>query len=216
MLCRNDTHDNEEHAMKTAALVLTLLFAVPLSAQEQTLVGSAPVDNGGYGALVTKFSPVNHTFGVLMGARGGWIINHTFSLGLAGYGLVNEVPARVIGPLGEKYLTVGYGGLDLEYIAHSNELVHYSLHTLIGAGAVAFRNDSWERFTWDVRDDGNPWRTAFFVFEPGVNIDLNITTWFRVSAGAAYRFVGGVASDASSGSDLSGPSGMLTLRFGSF
>ena len=69
----------------------------------------------------------------------------------------------------------------------------------------------------DVHDnEEHVMKTATVVLEPGVNIDLSITAWFRVSAGAAYRFVGGVASDASSGSDLSGPSGMLTLHFGSF
>ena len=46
---------------KTLALLL-LLSALPVSAQEQTLLGSGPVQNGGYGALVTKFTTINGRF----------------------------------------------------------------------------------------------------------------------------------------------------------
>jgi hypothetical protein len=202
--------------MRHIAVVTLMVCALTVQAEEKTLVGSASVDNGGYGALVIKFSPINHKFGVLVGARGGWIINHTFAIGLAGYGLVNNVPADSPGPWGETLVNFGYGGLDLEYIANSDDLVHYSIHTLIGAGGVGFRNDAWSRMSWDFHESANPLRNTFFVLEPGVNIDLNVTPWFRLSAGASYRFVGGVTSEASSSEGLSGPSGMLTFRFGSF
>ncbi len=202
--------------MKTLLFLAGFLASFPLLAQEQTLVGSSSIDHGGYGALVVKFTSVNDRLGVLVGGRGGWIIDHTFAIGGAGYGLVNEVPAKGIGPLGQQFLNFGYGGLDLEYIANSNSLVHYSLHTLIGAGMVGYRSAGWEDVSWTHGDVWDARHDRFFVIEPGANIDVNVTTWFRASAGASYRFIGGVASDASTGKDLSGPSGMLTLRFGSF
>ena len=145
--------------MKTSVLFLVLLCSLPLFAQEETLVGSSSVDHGGYGALVVKFTPVNNKLGILVGGRGGWIINHTFAIGMAGYGLVNDIPAKGTGPFGQQYLNFGYGGLDLEYIANSNSIVHYSLHTLIGAGMVGYRNADWGDISWthggewDVRQD---------------------------------------------------------------
>jgi hypothetical protein len=204
--------------MKQIMLLGALLVAVPCGAQEHTLLGSGSVDHGGYGALVVKFTPINNELGVLVGARGGWIINHTFSIGLAGYGLATQNRALQEGPPGYPYVNMGYGGLDLEFIMNSDELVHVSIHTLIGAGAVGFRmwnGDGW----WSgdpldgTRDDHYG---TFFVIEPGLNLDLNVTAWFRASIGAAYRHAGGVSSRASTGTELSGPSGMLTFRFGSF
>lgn len=202
--------------MKTLFLTLLVACSLPLFAEEETLLGSTPVDHGGYGALVVKFTSVNNQFGVLVGARGGWIVNHTFAVGFAGYGLVNEVAARVPGPLGQPFVNLGYGGLDLEYIANSDELIHYSVHSLIGAGVVGTRGVDWDDLSWDFDDHWDSSHHRFFVIEPGANIDLNVATWFRVSVGASYRFVGGVSSDASTREDLSGPSGMLTLRFGAF
>ena len=223
---------------KTLALLL-LLSALPVSAQEQTLLGSGPVDNGGYGALVTKFTTVNGRFGLLLGARGGWIINHSFSVGLAGYGLVNNVRAHTPGPNGEPYLNLGYGGLDLEYVYRSDDVVHVSIHTLIGAGAAGYRFSIWApsepRYTgmhwgfpwgswnavpdraWENNYDTWPhyWK-AFFVVEPGANLDINVTSWMRTSLGASFRVVSGLHSDATTNRDLSGPSGMISFRFGSF
>jgi hypothetical protein len=201
--------------MKTALAALLLLCALPATAQEETLLGAGPIEHGGYGALVIKFSQVSDQFAVLVGARGGWILNHTFSIGLAGYGLVNEIPVRSQAWAFNPYLNFGYGGLDLEYILNSNAMVHSSVHLLIGGGAVGRRSANWVDYAYGY--SGNEWDYhPFFVLEPGANLDLNMTSWFRMSFGAAYRIAGPVKSDLASKSDLSGASGMLTFRFGSF
>ncbi len=57
---------------------------------------------------------------------------------------------------------------------------------------------------------------AFFVVEPGVNLDFNMTRNFRLSLGGSYRWVNGVKSAASTNKELTGPSAMITFRFGSF
>jgi len=57
---------------------------------------------------------------------------------------------------------------------------------------------------------------GFFVVEPGANLDFNITHSFRLSLGGSYRWVKGVRSAASTNKELSGPSAMVTFRFGKF
>ena len=200
--------------MKTLAVLALLLTTFPAFAQEETLLGGGDTEHGGFGAIVVKFTTINSEFAVVMGARGGWIINHTFSLGLAGYGLANNVHSRVLGPRGERFVNMGYGGLDLEYVVNSDRLVHISFHSLIGAGGLGFRR-AWDE-DWDNGPFDSQHYNAFFIAEPGVNVDLNVISWFRLSAGMSYRYISGVTSGASSNSDLKGPSGMLTLRFGSF
>jgi hypothetical protein len=54
------------------------------------------------------------------------------------------------------------------------------------------------------------------VLEPAVQANLNITKFFRISAGASYRYVSGVTSPATTNKKLSGPGAVLTLRFGKF
>jgi hypothetical protein len=204
--------------MRFFIIVFTFLIVAPALSQEETLLGSGDVDHGGYGALVLKMTSVNDKTGLLVGARGGWIIDHTFCLGVAGYGLATNVEANTVGAFGQGYVNLGYGGVDLEFIANSDRLVHFSIHTLIGAGAVGFRS-SWGDDVWNDLHFDEDWyemHDTFFVIEPGVNVDLNITPWFRTSIGASYRYVSGVQSEASSDSGLRGASGMISFRFGSF
>lgn len=194
-------------------LILILAATIPAFAQQQTLLDTDDIEHGGYGAFVLKFTTLNNEFAVLAGARGGWIINHTVAIGFAGYGVANNIHSFMLGPLGERFLMLGYGGLDLEFILNSDDLVHLSFHSLIGGGSVGFRNgmeDDW------MANDGGGHHDGFFVVEPGVNLDLNVMTWFRASVGASYRYVSGITSGASKNDDIRGPSAMLTLRFGEF
>jgi hypothetical protein len=188
-----------------AALVLIVL---PIVAQEKTLI-SGDIESGGYGGPVLQVTQINKQTAVLVGGVGGWIINHTIVLGGGGYGLVTDVTAKYLDPFyGSQYLSVGYGGLYLEYIASSDEIIHLTFGTLVGAGNVSYKNQ--EMFNMGRAMD------QFFVLEPNVQVNLNVTEFFRISAGANYRWVTGVRNDITSDADLSGPSGMLMLRFGMF
>lgn len=196
--------------MKTIAILATLLFlAFPVLAQEEETLIKGDVEHGGFGGPVVKLGSLNGESGVLVGGRGGWIINHAFILGGGGYGLVTNVKAKTLGPNGERYLEFGYGGLELEYIPESNKLIHLSFMTLIGGGGVGWRDDN-EPMSFRRESE------AFFIVEPAVQATLNVTPFFRISAGVSYRYVSGLDSKVSSNADLSGPSGVLTLRFGKF
>lgn len=195
-----------------AVSFLFAILTIPLLGQQETLLDMEDIEHGGYGALVIQFTSVNNEFALLVGGRGGWIINHTFVIGFGGYGLVNDVPSYIIGPYDQRYVDFGYGGLDLEYVFNSDRLIHLSIHALIGGGAVGYRRtstDNWDTGAGHMSD-------GLFVVEPGMNLDLNVVRWFRLSAGASYRFVRGVSSGVSTNNDLSGPSAQLSFRFGDF
>ena len=211
----------EENQMKTlfGVIIISLSFSFLLFAQEETLVGNGEVTHGGFGAPVIKYTQIKGEPGLLVGGRGGWIINHTFVIGGGGYGLVNDIEANnylFFDPWGSKpYLNFGYGGLELEYIVQSNNLIHFSIYTLIGAGGISYRNS-----LWDHNEDGwENWESpsdAFFVFEPEVNAELNVISFFRIDAGVSYRFISGLNFDDLKNSDLAGPSAVLTFKFGKF
>jgi hypothetical protein len=196
--------------MKTAVVLILLCVGLSFAfAQEETLI-KGPIESGGFGGPVIKAGSFNGEAAILVGGRGGWIINHSFIIGGGGYGLVNDVKAKVLGPYGERYLNFGYGGLELEYVSEPDRLINYSFQTLIGAGGLSWRD---ENIQVGMRNSDSD---TFFIVEPGVNATLNVTTYFRISGGVSYRFISGVQSPASSNADLSGPSGVLTFRFGKF
>lgn len=192
-------------------LIVIFFTAAGMSlAQEKTLLGSR-IEHGGFGGPVVKFTQVNDQFGVLVGGRGGWIINHGLVLGLGGYGLANEVKGVETFLGYEQNLNFGYGGFEMEYIINSDDLMHMTIYTLIGAGGVNYRLDNdFADVNWDATAD------AFFVFEPAVNLELNLTTFFRLDLGVGYRFISGVEDYNLNEEALSGVSGILTLKFGSF
>ena len=182
----------------SALIVLVLLTSSSLSAaQEKTLLGGG-LESGGFGAPVVKFSDVGGDFAVFAGGRGGWIINHTLVLGGGGYGVANALGDFDF-PF-ERGIEFGYGGFEVEYINRSDELVHFSICTLIGAGGATYLFD---------RTD------TVFVLEPAANLMLNVTSFFRIGAGGGYRFVTAADLDLTN-SDLSAPFGVLTFKFGSF
>jgi hypothetical protein len=195
------------------AVSILLLIAMIGFSQQQTLISGDDVTLGGYFSPVVKFSSVHDDFGVFVGARGGLIINHSFAIGFGGYGLASYVEALNRGPLGERYMEMGYGGLDMEYIINPGDLVHFSVSTLIGAGGILFNDRSRGSEYWEDRERDVD---AFFIAEPAVNVDLNVTTFLKTSLGAGYRFVSGLRSDVSSNAELSGFSVMLSLRVGKF
>lgn len=205
--------------MKVILSLITtiMIFAGQAFAQEKTLIGSGEVSNGGFGGPVVKYVQIKGEPGVLVGGRGGWIINHTFVLGGGGYGLVNDIksdnpPYLYQGTWYNTYLNFGYGGVELEYIFQSDDLLHFSVYSLIGGGDISYRNEMFNDhgMNWDSNND------AFFVFEPAINAELNVISFMRIDAGVSYRFIGGVNFDAIKNSDLAGPSASLTFKFGTF
>jgi hypothetical protein len=191
-----------------AAIAASLLHLLPvdIQGQEQTLVGDG-LDHGGYGGPVWKVSSVAGDAAIFTGGRGGWIIDHRFVVGGGGYGLATDVRVDDGAATEARYLEMGYGGFEFEYVHRSDELVHLAVHTLIGAGSVELVE----------RRPGHSLGTdEFFAFEPSVAGDLNVTNWFRIGGGVGYRLTVGADVGEVHDSDLSGVSGHLILKFGSF
>ena len=199
--------------MKGVVLFL-LLLTLPLAAQEmETLIGGR-IESGGYGGPMLSFSSINGESAVLVGGRGGWIINHQFVLGGGGYAVASNHRAALQSADGEElYIEAGFGGLMLEYYHRPAHLLHFALHAFIGGGTVTYseRNE---------KDDGGEGEKfdmdSFFYLEPGVTLTLNVTSFMRFGAGVSYRYVNGVSLAPLTDSDLSAPAFNLFLNFGSF
>lgn len=185
--------------MKKYLLILIfLVLVIPFSAfaEEKTLVGNG-FDNGGYGGPVVKFMSLGGDVGVLVGGRGGWIINHTFVIGGGGYSLKTDIA------INGNDLRLNYGGFEFEYIWRSDATVHFTIHTGIGGGKVSYTDAG-------ISD-------KFFYIEPTFNGEINIMSWFRINAGVGYLWVDNIQNmPGLSSSDVRGMTGTIVFKFGVF
>ena len=186
--------------MKKKLLILILLvLIVPIFAyaEEKTLIGDG-LEHGGYGGPVVKFMSLGGNLGVIIGGRGGWIINHMFVIGGGGYGIASDIT------IDGNDLQMDYGGFELEYIWRSDAVVHFTIHTGLGWGKVEMR-------------DGAYVSDRFFYIEPTFNGEVNIISWLRINAGVGYFWVDDIEGmPGLSRSDVRGITGTLVVKFGWF
>ena len=89
-------------------------------------------------------------------------------------------------------------------------LVHGSVGTLIGAGAL-----NYHRFRGTAGQPDSDTDTVF-VLDPTVAAEVNVTPHLRVSLGAGYRVVRGVALDGLGSADAGGFTLGGAVKLGSF
>ncbi|NQZ75582.1 MAG: hypothetical protein HRT61_05640 [Ekhidna sp.] len=176
-------------------------------------------DLNAFGALDLKISDFKDERGLLVGAYGGFIINRRYLFGVAAYGLVTnmEFDGIVPGQVDTKQLNLngGYGGILIGGTIAHKELVHISIPIVLGAGSLEvvdrdffINNPADSEFTVE--------NSVYFVAEPGIELEFNITKYFRLGAGATYRHVSGLELDNVEDEDISGTTAMLSFRFGRF
>ena len=171
------------------------------------------VKHGGFGAPKVKLTTMIGEPALLVGGQGGWIINHGFVIGAAGYGLstTHDAPAAYAPANTRSTLQFGYGGPRLGYIFRSHDVVHLTLGVLVGGGGytILSRNAAAD----DTYTHGG---RGFFVLEPQAELETNVLRFLRVGFGISYRYVGTKAVPYLETADLSGPAASLVAKLGSF
>lgn len=174
---------------------------------------------GGYGELSMLYSQINSRDAFIFGARGGVVMGHVMTLGLCGSGFFTDTYWSE-GIQENITLAGGYGGLFFEPILMPRWPVHLAFPVTIGVGGLAaarvdeFDNDyDDEQYNLEASD-------AFMLVEPGVELELNITRFFRFSIGAYYRYTTNinlnVGTERLPSDVLRGFSGGINFKFGKF
>lgn len=167
--------------------------------------------NGGYGALSFGHTQIDGKDAFLMGARGSWIIDHSFAIGVGGTSFINDVNYHDWRNNDLDYnLAGGYGGLYLEPILAPRLPVHISIPVLFGVGAIAQVEDHRDWTYDDTRSD------VFLVFEPAVELEFNLTRHFRLAGTIGYRFTSKVEMVNTNSDVMEGANIGLVLKFGKF
>jgi len=192
-------------AAKFSTLICAVFlgFNVNLTAQE-TLFNSVSHVTG-FGGPILEISNIDGDISAGSGGGGAFIIDNFF---IGGYGIGNDDIDNKNWE-GESYsVDFGHGGLWLGYTSNRKALVHLQASLRIGGGSVDVFQLNRDRFE---RED------AVFVLTPNVGGEVNITNWFKISAGIGYRWTNGVNNTLDySDSDLSSLNGEIVLKFGWF
>lgn len=106
-----------------------------------------------YAEFGTKTTSIHGETGVLMGGNFGFTVNHVFSFGVAGYGKANFDPGLP-----------GYGGITFAYAFSPLREVHFRVTALAGSGTSGCGG-------------------IFYIFEPGVEMVLNLSKVVRIQLG---------------------------------
>ena len=209
---------SNQHNMKTLVLIIGIITGLASLAfaqdhkkendkkdQMQTLFNFDSKITG-YGSLDAKFTQLNNKDAVIIGAHGGVIFNSYFYFGLGAYGLVTN--NRFPGDFPEESLNMymGYTGLMMGFNIMPKKVVHFSVPLFLGAGNLEL-------------DHNNIFveNSAFLVFEPGLQLEVNVVQFMKIGIGAGYRMVHGtnLRNDITD-DDLTYWSANFSLVFGKF
>lgn len=161
--------------------------------------------------------------GWLGGLSGGVIINHSFSIGFGGYGIINSNTLDYGGILDTAYVYLygGYGGLKLEYRLNPMRKVHIAFPLLIGGGAVGYTSWNYHDYYGYPHDeyyyynDYYVW-DEFFVIEPGVVIGINLLPFMRFDAGISYRYAPSIELPQTDNNLMNSFNATMSMKFGKF
>jgi hypothetical protein len=219
---------------KYILILMTILSSMIAIAQTETKSDSTGNDGekmqtlfGNPGRLGWWVSPdfewtqIDNRDAFMIGLSGGIIVKHSFSIGLAGYGIVNSQSLNYSGIVdtADVYLYGGYGGLKLEYRLFPLDMVNVGFPVLIGGGGVAYstwRVDEWHNGNEDDEDLVAYTWDSYFVIEPGVVFGINLLKFMRFDIGASYRFAPSIDLPKTDNNILTGFNLNSSLKFGSF
>jgi len=222
------------HMKKVFFLFLALVASLAIQAQIETKPDSTGKNSDELQTLFTKTGQTGWWLSAdftwtkfdsrdlfLGGMSGGMIINHSLSIGLAGYGTMNSQNLRYSGisDVADVYLYGGYGGLKLEYRINPLKKINVAFPLLIGGGGLTYSTWAMD-YMHGNNNYGNSEFTyawdSFFVIEPGVVVGVNLLKYIRLDAGVSYILAPGINLPKTSNNPLNSFNAGISLKFGRF
>ena len=203
--------ENKKMKLNVLTLVISVIFTLNstgLSAQEEapkTLLKSE-ISITDLFVPEFKMNSIQGDMGSLIGFYGGPLINHSFLVGACGG--VN---------FGHPRVNYGYFGGIGQYILRPEDMVHLSGQLVIAYGTTKDyenpKSGPLDNF-WNISG------ASFFMMEPGVNLEVNITNRMMVAIGVSYRYVTGLDENSEdisrthvTNQDMSGVNFNIGLKF---
>ena len=163
----------------TVTILLVLLSGlIQISAQETETLLKPGSDIKFIWGTEFKTSSIKSDLGTSHGFFGGALFDRSILLGISlGTNLTHQK------------LNHGYFGLLIQYTHKPNDLIHLSGQLLLATASAK----GYEQKKTNLFDNlGNITGTSFYIIEPGLNVELNLTEYTRLIFGISYRYVTGL------------------------
>jgi hypothetical protein len=167
----------------------------------RTLIGQKNIHFSGFGGPMMNITAINGEFAFMMGGGGGIMLNDFF-IGGYGMGLATSIPYGN----GTERLDFGYGGLWIGYNIKAKKMIHPAVHLQLGWGNISREDHE----TYDYDPDN------VFVITPALEMELNVTRFFKFGIGACYSIVTSVNDPNFSSVDFNNPGAFISFKFGGF
>lgn len=210
------SHALAEDAAVAASSLPTLSLSAVSAAPEGDDLGPAPgrgrliQHHGFYVAPAVGVTTLNDDVAPLIAMRAAWLANRSFGVGLAVNAVANEFDEKL--HYKGRALSA-YGGLLLQYVIGSTRLLHGFIETTVGGGRACLQTGIEGSDTG--KDDCGP-RHGFFMLEPMANLEINVSSFMRVSLGVGYRVAAAGSASEISSKNLGGFVSKTALEFGRF
>lgn len=147
--------------------------------------------HGVYMGLTYHYGQINNEDAHFTTFKVAYVANRKLEAGIAFGGFFSEQPPE-LDVFTEKELALAgaYVGLHLEPILFSNRFINVSFPILIGEGLITVFDEKVNGEYEDEFDFEDDDFSAFFMFEPGVNILYNVSRYVQIETGIRYRFTG--------------------------
>lgn len=175
----------------------------------KTIFGSQGISASGFGGFDMHFSYIGDGYSFGAGGSGGVLLNGQVFFG--GFGIGSTIDKTIkLDNITLDQATIGYGGLMFGYIFNGKKAFHPALFLQTGWGGIDY--DEYHNGSFSYYSSDN-----IFVLNPSLEMEMNITRFFRLAIGAHYQITTGVNDYYNlSNSDFSGPGGKIAFRFGWF
>lgn len=213
--------------MKKVASLIIMIITISLSyAQEQESTDYVEFDDrknvvhGVYIGVTQHLGELSDEWASFTTLKLAYVANRKLEIGVAGTFFFSEQPNTTGVFRGDETLLIGgYAGLHLEPILFGTKFISVSFPVLIGGGAITILEEKEEGgydFTTDEIDAGKIEFDSFFIIEPGVNLQYNISRFVQLETGIKYRFSDAFRVQHSYKDYMNGFSAGLGLKIGIF
>ena len=206
-------------------LACLLMGVARIQAQEEDSIQfllSENVKLSGFGAPFVEFSSITDEFAVCVGGGGALMINRSLFAGAYFEGIVTRHYMDELAEfanLERPQVSFEHGGIWLGYVYKHQKAIHGGLSMKLGWGSIDL--DGEEIYDNPLEDSDH--NDRIFVIQPQLEVEFNLTQWFKINVGAGYRFITG--NDATylddqgnhikyySTNDFNSPVGTITFIF---
>lgn len=164
-----------------------------------------------------KYSALYGTDQLYGGLKAALLFNHHYAFGLSFGSFLTEAVEDGPGTQGD---TTGlntvmmYGGFYFDYVTSFNAPVQISFPTIVGGGGILLLEKMEPNPVSGIVDEKMVEGGVYFVLEPAINLEINLTRVIRIGIGGGYRFIINSDLERFSDKDLSAPTLNFNIKFG--